>query len=145
MLKPVVNFYSADTSYIVPLKTRLRTFIPAIFKKEGRSWNQLDIIICSDDYLLGLNKQHLNHDYYTDIITFDLSSPEMTGVAELYISIERVKENSKAAKTSIYNELFRVIFHGVLHLCGYKDSTKKLKEAIHAKEDFYLSLWKRST
>jgi probable rRNA maturation factor len=136
-----VNFHLADVTYRISLKRRLKEFVPVIFQEEGKEWSQLDIILCSDKYLLQLNKQHLAHDYYTDIITFDLSSKEEKGVGEIYISIDRVKDNADKEDVTIDNELIRVIFHGVLHLCGYQDSTKKLKEDIHKMEDHYLNLF----
>ena len=88
-----------------------------------------------------MNKEHLSHDYYTDILTFDLSSNEEKGIGEIYISIDRVKENANNMGMGVDNELTRVIFHGVLHLCGHNDSTKKLKEEIHKMEDSYLNLF----
>lgn len=109
-----------------------------IFIEEGVEWEELSVILCSDEYLRQMNKDHLAHDYYTDILTFDLSSKEDGGKGELYISIDRIKENAVAVSVRTDNELVRVIFHGVLHLCGYKDSTMKLKEQIHKKEDHYL-------
>ncbi len=85
-----------------------------------------------------INKHFLNLNYYTDIITFDLSDPDYI-FAEIYISIDRVKDNAKIFNTSFKSELHRVIFHGVLHLCGYKDKSKPEKEKMRAKEDFYLT------
>lgn len=125
----------------VTLKKRkqLKYFIHDLFYKEGKRLDSLNIIFCSDNYLLGMNKQHLKHNFYTDIITFDLSESSNSPIkAELYISIDRVRDNSKTLKTSFSNELHRVIFHGALHLCGYSD--KKLAEIniIRKKEDTYL-------
>jgi rRNA maturation RNase YbeY len=94
-------------------------------------------IFTSDKRLLEINRQFLQHDYYTDIITFDLSDSKSTK-AEVYISIDRVKENTRIHGTSFKSELHRVIFHGVLHLCGYKDKTKKEKEEMRGMEAFYL-------
>jgi rRNA maturation RNase YbeY len=126
----------------VTLKKRkqLKSFIHDIFYKEGKRLEILNIIFCSDNYLLGMNQQHLKHNFYTDIITFDLSeSTNAPIIAELYISIDRVRDNSKSHKTTFSNELHRVIFHGVLHLCGYKD--KKLADIknIRKKEDSCLN------
>ena len=136
-----VNFHLADVTYRITLKRRLKEFIPVIFQEEEKDWGQLDIILCSDKYLLQMNKEHLSHDYYTDILTFDLSSNEEKGIGEIYISIDRVKENANNMGMGVDNELTRVIFHGVLHLCGHNDSTKKLKEEIHKMEDSYLNLF----
>ena len=88
-----------------------------------------------------MNKQFLQHDFYTDIISFEISNDPLGKVAEIYISTDRVKENAKIFKTSITSELHRVIFHGILHICGYKDKTKDQKNIMSAKEDYYLSAY----
>ena len=120
-------------------KRKLKSYIYTLFKKEGRLLNSMDIIFCSDAYLLEINKHHLQHDFYTDIITFDLSDVKNGPImAELYISIDRVKENALFIKTSFSNELHRVIFHGALHLCGYGDKGKKDIVLMRGKEDEYL-------
>jgi probable rRNA maturation factor len=137
-----VNFHLADVSYRISFKRRLKEFIPFIFSEEGLEWGELSIILCSDEYLRQMNKEHLSHDYYTDILTFNLSSSEEEGIGELYISIERIIENANTVGVNTENEVTRVIFHGILHLCGYKDSTKKLKEEIHKREDHYLNAFK---
>jgi rRNA maturation RNase YbeY len=116
-------------------RNRLKNNIKSIFKNEGKSLNSLSIIFCSDKYLLNINKEFLHHNYYTDIITFDLSTSNKLIDAEIYISIERVKENAKAFNSSIKTELHRVIFHGVLHLCGYKDKSHSQKTTMRQKED----------
>ena len=103
----------------------------------------LQIIFVSDNELLDMNKRHLNHDYYTDIITFDLSEHEKELDGELYISIERIKENSVFNKVSVFEEYLRVIFHGALHLVGYKDKTPKEKKSMTAKENHYLNLYRQ--
>ena len=96
----------------------------------------LQFIFCSDDFLLDINKQYLKHNYYTDIITFNLGADVIEG--EIYISIDRVKENAANYNTSFKRELHRVIFHGVLHLCGYKDKLNEEKMIMRAKEVRYL-------
>lgn len=116
-------------------RNRLKNHIKSIFKKEGKSLNSLSIIFCSDKYVLKINKEFLKHNYYTDIITFDLSTNNKLIDAEIYISIERVKENAKTFNSSIKTELHRVIFHGVLHLCGYKDKSHSQKTTMRQKED----------
>jgi len=128
----------------ITLKQRgkLKTFIKSLMIEEGYQAKDISIIFCSDEYLLDLNNQHLNHDYFTDIITFDLTpkkEKEITG--ELYISTDRVKHNAKDYNTTISNELHRVIFHGILHLCGYKDKSKKDIALMRAKEQEYLNLY----
>lgn len=137
-----ITFATADIQFRVPQKKKLSEFIPNIFKGERKPWDTLNIIFCSDKYLLKINKDYLAHDYYTDIITFDLSSSEEGKLGEIYISVDRVRENAKENHVSCLGELRRVVFHGILHLCGYKDSTPKLKAQIHNKEDQYLALYK---
>ena len=118
----------------------LKNFLVDIFLKEGRILETLSIVFCSDEYLLNINTQHLKHDYYTDIITFDLSETKKSPIiAELYISVERVKENSVTNKVSFINEIHRVIFHGVLHLCGFRDKLKTDIAVMRSKENAYLS------
>ena len=124
-----------------PLRSRrnLRSFLLSIFKKEGRRLNAINIVFCDDEYLLSLNRQFLQHDYYTDILSFPLSSKGRPLEAEIYISIDRVRENAQAIPTSFKNELHRVIFHGILHFCGYKDKTPADIRKMRLAEDKYLS------
>ena len=131
----------------VVLKQRrlLKKFIIQLFIKEKKSLQSIDIIFCSDEYLLEINKQHLQHDFYTDIITFDLSeSPSNPIIGELYISIDRVKDNAALRDEKFSTELLRVIFHGLLHLCGFKDKTKSDIKTMREKEDEYLGLYNNS-
>ena len=128
----------------ITLKERgkLKSFIISLMKKEGFKPKDISIIFCSDKYLLEINKQHLNHNYFTDIITFDLTTKnEKETTAELYISTDRVKFNAKDYNTTLTNELHRVIFHGILHLCGYKDKSKKDIALMRSKELEYLNLY----
>jgi len=104
---------------------------------EKKTLEEISYVFCSDNYLLKINQNHLNHDTYTDIITFDYSEGNLIS-SEIYISIDRVKENAKTHSAAILDELHRVIIHGVLHLCGYKDKTTKEAEAMRRKEDLYL-------
>ena len=132
-------------------RTRLKQFLVSLFKKEGKSLGELQYIFCSDDYLLDINRQYLNHDYYTDIITFDLS--DTFGLAdgghsinaEIYISVDRVRDNAQEFGSSLRQELHRVIFHGALHLCGYKDKSPTQEKEMRKMEEKYLTLWNVST
>jgi probable rRNA maturation factor len=119
----------------------LKAFIGQIFNKEAVKLKSITYIFCSDDYLLKLNKGFLKHNYYTDILTFDLSNQKNVVEGEIYISIDRVMENAENMKISFKKELHRVIFHGALHLCGYKDKTKKEILEMRAQEDKYLQLY----
>jgi rRNA maturation RNase YbeY len=127
---------------VTALKSRsqLKKYIQTIAKKMGRPILSLNVIFCSDEYLLNINKQYLQHDYYTDIITFDLSENKKGAItAELYISIDRVRDNAKQNKTPFYKEIHRVIFHGLLHLLGYKDKLKKDQILMRQMEDKLLA------
>ena len=131
----------------VVLKQRrlLKKFIIQLFIKEKKSLQSIDIIFCSDEYLLGINKQHLQHDFYTDIITFDLSESSANPIiGELYISIDRVKDNAALRDEKFSTELLRVIFHGLLHLCGFKDKSPRDIKTMRQKEDEYLRLYNNS-
>ncbi len=116
-------------------RNRLKLFIEDIFKKEKREIESLDYIFCSDEDLLKINQQFLTHNYYTDIITFELSGKGEPAKGEIYISVDRVKANSIIFDELLFRELHRVIFHGVLHLCGFKDKTKDQREKMREKED----------
>ena len=108
-------------------------------KKEGFTIKAVNYIFCSDDYLLKINKVHLNHDTYTDIITFEYSECFEPVFSDIYISVERVRENSKVYNVFFTKELSRVILHGALHLCGYKDKSQKQIAEMRSKEELYLS------
>lgn len=122
-------------------KKRLRQFLVELAGKEGYGIDRLGYVFCSDAYLLGINRKYLSHDTYTDIITFDLRETKGVISGEIYISTERVRENARAWKQPMYRELHRVIFHGLLHLCGYKDTLKADRELMRRKEDAYLALY----
>lgn len=129
-------------NYLLPVSFSQRTLVKEvvrdIFKKEKTKLEQLQYIFCSDEYLLEINKQHLKHNYYTDIITFDLSEKPNSVIGEIYISADRVKDNALNYKVPFKHELLRVIFHGALHLCGLKDKTEKDQMLMRKAEDKYL-------
>ena len=106
--------------------------------EEKVSFDELRYIFCTDEYLLSLNKEFLNHDTYTDILTFTLSGKNQPVKSEIYISVERILENASTIKIPFLDELYRVMIHGVLHLCGYSDHTSELKKEMTFKEDYYL-------
>ena len=123
-------------------RKRLKVFLPTLFLKEGFALADLNIVFCSDEYLLIINNNHLQHDYYTDIITFDLSDTDTSPIiGELYISVDRVRDNAILMKTTVIKELHRVIFHGALHLCGFRDKSKKEIITMRSKEEEYLDLY----
>jgi probable rRNA maturation factor len=135
-----IQFFNADVAYTVKNKTILRSWISAVIRKEGYSLDDLSIIFCSDEYLYKMNVEYLKHDTYTDIITFDLSTVKKQINGELYISIDRVRENAKSNLVPISNELHRVMIHGTLHLCGYKDKSPQSKKLMTSRENESLKL-----
>ncbi len=136
-----INFRSGDRAFAFPNKTFIKAFIEKLIKKEGHVLSEINYIFCSDEFLLNMNRDFLQHDYYTDIITFGLSEKNKPIEAEIYISIDRVKENALSLGVSYKEEMLRVIFHGALHLCGFKDKTKSEISTIRDKEDQYLQLF----
>jgi rRNA maturation RNase YbeY len=133
-------------SFLQPIalanRKALRSFIAKMMTIEDRQAEMLGFIFCSDEYLLKINKDFLSHDYYTDIITFDLSEPGSSLISgEIYISVDTVRDNAHRFKTSIVRELHRVMFHGILHLCGYSDKTKAQQSIMREMEDRYLDLY----
>ena len=133
-----IEIYFEDIPPIPFQEDILMDHIIRLVKNEDRRCGNISVIFCSDDYLLNMNREYLKHDYYTDIITFDYVEGEMIS-GDLFISYERVKENANALGSLLNEEIYRIIFHGILHLVGYKDKTKKEKEIMTQKENFYLS------
>jgi probable rRNA maturation factor len=119
-------------------RTTLRKFIGKMVKKEGRQLAELQYIFCSDAYLLAINREFLQHDFFTDIVTFNLSEKSQPINAEIYISVDRVRDNAANYNSSFKKEFHRVIFHGVLHLCGYKDKKPKDAQLMRQMEDKWL-------
>lgn len=136
--RSLVSFSNNGQIFSLRNRKNLKKYISGIFKREGVSLLEINYIFCSDKELLNINKEFLNHDFLTDIITFEQSNDNNSISGEIYISIDRVKENSSFYKVSFTSELHRVIFHGVLHLCGYKDKTRKEKRRMTEMENFYL-------
>ena len=139
-----ISFNKADKNASLGNRMALKAFIEKSLKKEGLTIDALQYIFCSDKYILGINKSYLQHDYYTDIISFDLSETRGKLIGEVYISIERVKDNAKTHKTSLKEELLRVIFHGALHFCGYKDKKPADIKKMRAQEDKWLKSYLKS-
>lgn len=134
----VVEF-NFQKKIVLANRSGLKDFILSIFRKEKKKPGTITYIFCSDEYLLEINRSFLNHDYFTDIITFDLSEPGSKLIdAEIYISVDTIRDNATRFNNSITKELHRVIFHGVLHLCGYKDKTPKDQTLMTQMEDYYL-------
>lgn len=143
--KPAIYFFF-ETSVSIRNRTGIKKLIASVFKTEGVKLCSLNYIFCTDKRVLKINQDFLKHDYYTDIITFELSPKDQPIEGEIYISIDRVKENARVLKISFNQELRRVILHGALHLCGYKDKNSVQVKTIREKEDYYLLKYaKRST
>ena len=132
--------YFSSTDFVIKDKNRLTLWIEEVINKERRLIKELVFNFCSDDSLLKINKELLNHDTLTDVITFDYSVSE-TISAEVFISVDRVRANSKEFHQDFNDEIKRVMIHGVLHLCGYKDKTTKEKALMSDKENLYLAVF----
>jgi probable rRNA maturation factor len=130
-----IQFFFLQDKHILKDRTALKVFLPTVFSQHKKRLSNLTYIFCSDDYLLAINKAHLQHDFYTDIITFDLSEMPKQIIAEIYISTDRVRDNATTLGVSIKEELHRVIFHGALHLCGYKDKSARHQKEMRAAEN----------
>ncbi len=135
----MIKFNNIDVSYKIKNILLTKKWIQETIKEEEKIFDYIFINLCSDQYLLDMNIKSLNHDYYTDIITFQLNDLADPIEGDIYISIDRIKENAKLLGLNIDAELKRVLIHGVLHLCGYKDKNKKDKLLMTKKENYYLN------
>ena len=134
-----IHFFVEDTTFLLKEKAKVREWIVSTIKSEGfERVGELNFIFCSDAYLLEINKQYLNHDTFTDIVTFDSSEYEDTIAGDIFISVDRISENAEKFAVPFRDELHRVIIHGVLHLCGFHDKKPDDKKQMTAKEDEYL-------
>jgi rRNA maturation RNase YbeY len=136
---------SIQINYQLPFRlkdvTKVKHLLRTLTFVEGFSIDNLSIVFVSDEFLYELNLKYLNHDFYTDIITFDYSTNSSKVInGELYISLDRAKDNAKNIKVTIQAEVKRLIIHGLLHLCGYEDANPQAKQVMTQKEDFYLNL-----
>ena len=136
-----IRFFPTGIKFSFKDRKKFKNFIDLIILQEGKKLKTVNFVFCTDLQLRKLNKTFLNHDYFTDILTFDLSENKKLIIADIYISVDRINENSKIFHFSFNKELHRVMIHGLLHLCGYKDKKKIEKKQIRIKEDKYLSLY----
>ena len=136
-----IFFNNADKSTSLRSRTELKTFINKQCLKEGVHIETLQYVFCSDAFLLDINNRFLNHNFYTDIISFDLSEQKGRLIGDVYISIDRVKENAKTEGNLYTHELLRVIFHGALHFCGYKDKKPADQKMMRSMEDKWLKAY----
>lgn len=135
-----IQFFYEDTDFVLDQPGKIQWWVSEVIRSEQYTLDNLSYIFCSDEYLHKMNKEYLDHDTYTDIITFDNSEEEGVIDSDIFISIDRVDENSEIQDTNFNDELARVIIHGVLHLMGWSDKTDALKKQMREKEDACLSL-----
>lgn len=129
-----------ETDFQLENETKFTDWTGRVIDSEEGTCKQIDYIFCSDSYLLELNKKHLSHDTFTDIITFDYSDGKRIG-GDIFISIDRVRDNAEIFKTGVEKELLRVMAHGLLHLLGYRDKTEVDKTEMRSKEDEKMKLF----
>jgi rRNA maturation RNase YbeY len=134
-----INFFNEDVDLPKIKKRNTVAWIKQVIDEHCKKVGDVSFIFCSDTYLLDVNKQYLDHDYFTDVITFDYVEGDVVS-GDIFISVDRVEENAKSFSTSFSNELNRIIIHGILHLLGYNDKTDTDKLLMTGKEDLYLNL-----
>jgi len=135
----MIDYHFEDTDFVFKGKTKNGKWLRLVAESEIRTLGDINIIFCSDNYILDINQRFLGHDYFTDIITFDYCEKDRLN-GDLFISIDSVRENAVEYKEEFQRELARVMVHGVLHLIGYDDHTKTEMKEMRSKEDYYLSL-----
>ncbi len=134
-----ISFHTHEVSFTLENKSKIEIWIEDCISKELKTTGDISYIFCSDDYLHKINLKYLNHDTFTDIITFNYCEKNLIS-GDIFISVDRVKENAISFNTTFQNELHRVMIHGVLHLIGFDDKDEEDQLTMRAKEDFYLSL-----
>jgi probable rRNA maturation factor len=134
-----IRFNFVEQTFRFPERTKLKVFILELFKKERVPVAEVNYIFCADEYLGQINKDFLKHNTYTDIITFQYNAEGEPAQSDIYISVDRVRENAKKFEVPFLHELYRVVFHGALHLCGYNDKKDKETKEMTTMEDYYLN------
>lgn len=137
----MIQFFTEDISFDLSLLSVVPPWLISVASSKSFQVDNLNFILCSDEYLLRVNQDYLQHDYYTDVITFDNSEDKHFIAADIFISIDRVRENSSFLQTTFHNELLRVIVHGTLHLMGFNDKTKGDKSLMTTQENLALELY----
>ena len=135
---PKILYFNEEVSFLLKHKRKINKWIYNSIVSEERKPGSVNFIFCNDDYLLKLNQKFLNHNTYTDIITFNYDEQVISG--DIFISLDRVQENARRLGIQFNDELYRIMIHGILHLVGYKDKTTEEKVKMTEKEDYYLSL-----
>lgn len=136
-----IVFCEQDRKTSLLKKRETARFLGTVLEDLGKTYNEISFILCSDEYLLELNKKYLDHDTLTDVITFDYTE-EGVLAGDVFISLDRVRENAKIFEVSVLDELMRVIIHGVLHLASFKDKTEEDAHAMRMMENYYLEKYK---
>ncbi|MDR2409175.1 MAG: rRNA maturation RNase YbeY [Bacteroidales bacterium] len=136
-MKIDICFYNEDVNYVLVSKQKIRSWLSQVIEQEQKELGRVSYIFCSDNYLLTMNRQYLKASYFTDVITFDYTEGRVIS-GDVFISVDRVKENAKFYQQRYFQEMLRVILHGILHLCGYKDKTAQEIKQMREKEDYYL-------
>lgn len=139
-----ITFHKEEIEFELPAEDKLTEWLFDIVKKENKIITQLSYIFCSDEYLLGINKEYLNHDFYTDIITFPYKQGHEIE-SDIFISVDRVRENAVEFDTTFESELLRVIAHGLLHMSGYSDKTEGDQDKMTEMENQSLAMWKTTS
>lgn len=139
-----INFFTEDIKFELSQKLKRKKWLKRLAETEGFQIQELNYIFCSDEYLYQVNMEYLNHDDYTDIITFDNSEQEKLIEGDIFISIDRVRENAEKHQQTEERELSRVISHGIFHLVGYKDKSDSETKQMRAKEEFAIDLFEKS-
>ena len=135
-----ITFHCEDIEFHLPDETQVIDWIKKVVVSEGKELGAISIVFTSDEYLLKVNIEYLEHNYFTDIITFDYCN-DLIVSGDLLLSVDRVRENAKSFDVYFITEIRRVIVHGVLHLCGYKDKTSEEQTEMRKKEDTYLAIY----
>ena len=135
----MIYFSSEDVSFTVPFPIKTRRWLRSVITDRGFTLQQLNYVFCSDEFLLQMNKDYLDHDYYTDILTFDSSDEEGVVEGDIFISIDRAADNASQFGVSFESELRRLLVHGVLHLSGQLDKTEEEETEMRRLEDYYLA------
>ena len=141
MSAPKINFFNEDITFLLPKKRQIRNWLFNLIVTEGYELGVLNLIFCSDKHLLEMNQKYLNHDTLTDVITFDNSDTDKQIAGDIFISIDRVRENAVDLNFKLFDEVLRVIVHGTLHLLDYTDKSEEAKQIMTAKEDEYIALF----
>ena len=136
-----IHFHYLAPPFYFPNRIAIKKFLLSLFNDYTKQVENINYIFCTDKYLLELNKEYLNHDYYTDIITFELGSSKAPLVSDIYISVDRARENAQTHSVPMFHEVMRLLIHGALHLCGKKDKRPKDYKTMKQLEELYLNKW----